>query len=568
MEHDGKPEFDITTTESCRILTVSTSRSQALALVDRVKSLSPISGTASLSADTERIPWTISNKYYSANVHFAPHAIHGLSPHRVQNVPAVIFVWAHGEAYKHHIQRLADDLDGYEPEVCLAVRVDATEPIKQDDRAEEQDLREEESVVDDFLATHGFEFVDASGQSTPRPTENSETHAEEISHGIPRLPRVVDALSTIMWPSMQSQTRPKATRGRSAEFLDWAQDSPDTSMATDTLDHSRAAADDIVARSSVGLTVQEGRMQREMEALEHWLQKDDFDFHDDPWRFNARSGGTVVASPSSEESLSAFGAATAGAAQQSSSGFDDDFTVFVSAPSEQQPSTSSAYGSFTTGADFTSGANSSFKDAPFMSADTSFNAAGDASFASTDASFTSERSQSLAPSSGPFYHSLGSVSDFGDDQAQAPHDLLPSDDEDDDLPSKTEIREASARIFGASPRPAPPALPSGSASTSALPPTQSTSFAPLTTPSAPPSGPSTGSAPPSSHADDYNADPDDYDMAPFDLSRVLSALQGMKEEIAGMANEEERRKAAAKVALGLVYGLEAEGRRDEERGGA
>ncbi len=49
---------------------------------------------------------------------------------------------------------------------------------------------------------------------------------------------------------------------------------------------------------------------------------------------------------------------------------------------------------------------------------------------------------------------------------------------------------------------------------------------------------------------------DDDGSASFDLSRVLSALQGMKEEIATIPDERERRKAAAKVALGLVYGLE------------
>jgi len=37
-----------------------------------------------------KIPWTISNKYYSASVHFAAHTIHGLSPHHLQNAPAVI----------------------------------------------------------------------------------------------------------------------------------------------------------------------------------------------------------------------------------------------------------------------------------------------------------------------------------------------------------------------------------------------------------------------------------------------------------------------------------------------
>ena len=62
-------------------------------------------------------------------------------------------------------------------------------------------------------------------------------------------------------------------------------------------------------------------------------------------------------------------------------------------------------------------------------------------------------------------------------------------------------------------------------------------------------------------AEDADADADaDADggcaQAPFDLSRVLGALEAMKEEIAGIADEDEKRRAAAKVALGLVYGLE------------
>ena len=44
-------------------------------------------------------------------------------------------------------------------------------------------------------------------------------------------------------------------------------------------------------------------------------------------------------------------------------------------------------------------------------------------------------------------------------------------------------------------------------------------------------------------------------QAPFDLSRVLAGLDAMKEEIAGISDEDEKRKAAAKVALALVYGL-------------
>ncbi|KAL1727168.1 hypothetical protein EV714DRAFT_217876 [Schizophyllum commune] len=539
MAGDEEIQVDISATAVCRILTVSTSRRQATALVNLVKCLDEASSSDATASEEEQIPWTISNKYYSADVHFAPHAIHGLSPHRVQNVPAVIFAWSHGEAYKHHIQRLANDLDGYEPEVCLAVRLDPSEHIKDEDRADEEDLREEENAIDEFLASHGFEFVDASARSTPRAEESTETHTESMSHGIPRLPRVVDALSTIMWPSMQSQARPRATHGRSAELLDWAQDSPDTSIALDTstTDHSRAAVDDIVARSGTGLAVQEGRMRREMEALERWLEKDDFDYHDDPWRFSARAGGNMVSSPLSEESLSVFGARTPSAAQtpgatQYPAGFDDDFTVFVSAPPAEAHDGDASFHADTS---FTSNAS--------LNSHTSF----DAPFSFDQAR---SRSNSLAPHTGPFYHSLGSVSDFGDEQAPGSHDILPSDDEDEGLPSQAEIREASARIFGA---------PHASSSSAGGAPS---STAPDTT-SAPSDPPTTAPHPLPVDQDD----PDDYEMAPFDLSRVMSALQGMKEEIAGMENEDERRKAAAKVALGLVYGLEAESRGDGGRVG-
>ncbi|KAL1702755.1 hypothetical protein EV121DRAFT_292995 [Schizophyllum commune] len=545
MAGDEEIQVDISATAVCRILTVSTSRRQATALVNLVKCLDEASSSDATASEEEQIPWTISNKYYSADVHFAPHAIHGLSPHRVQNVPAVIFAWSHGEAYKHHIQRLANDLDGYEPEVCLAVRLDPSEHIKAEDRADEEDLREEENAIDEFLASHGFEFVDASARSTPRGEESTETHTESMSHGIPRLPRVVDALSTIMWPSMQSQARPRATRGRSAELLDWAQDSPDTSIALDTsaVDHSRAAVDDIVARSGTGLAAQEGRMRREMEALERWLEKDDFDFHDDPWRFSARAGGNMVSSPLSEESLSVFGTRTPSAAQkpgatQSPAGFDDDFTVFVSAPPAEAHD-----------------GNASFTSDASLNSHTSF----DAPFSFDQAR---SRSDSLAPHAGPFYHSLGSVSDFGDEQAPGSHDILPSDDEDENLPSQAEIREASARIFGAphasSSSAGGPSSNTGASSSSAGAPS---STAPNTT-----SDPDPTTATSRPLSDDQD-DPDDYEMAPFDLSRVMSALQGMKEEIAGMENEDERRKAAAKVALGLVYGLEAESRGDGGRVG-
>jgi len=41
----------------------------------------------------------------------------------------------------------------------------------------------------------------------------------------------------------------------------------------------------------------------------------------------------------------------------------------------------------------------------------------------------------------------------------------------------------------------------------------------------------------------------------FDLNRILSSLTSAKAEIAGIEDEDKRRQAAARVALGLVHGL-------------
>ncbi|PPQ85934.1 hypothetical protein CVT26_000002 [Gymnopilus dilepis] len=58
----------------------------------------------------------------------------------------------------------------------------------------------------------------------------------------------------------------------------------------------------------------------------------------------------------------------------------------------------------------------------------------------------------------------------------------------------------------------------------------------------------------------------------FDLERVLHSLQAMKSEIADIEDEDEKRKMAARVALGLIYGLEGVPvdtpvHRDTEEGG-
>ena len=59
----------------------------------------------------------------------------------------------------------------------------------------------------------------------------------------------------------------------------------------------------------------------------------------------------------------------------------------------------------------------------------------------------------------------------------------------------------------------------------------------------------------SSDPRDINFDGSDDEGAHFDLSRVFSQLQVMKEEVSHIVDPEEKRKAAAKVAEGFIEGL-------------
>lgn len=139
-----------------------------------------------LSPDLAKIPWTIENKYYSADVHFAVHPMRGLAPYLLQNVPAVIFVWGsnevshsfnlcchdirlslssymhHFQAYKHHIERLSHDLNGQEPEVSLAVRVKSLPDEVPAEPMDAEESREDNAAIDGFVSGFGFEYIDAT----------------------------------------------------------------------------------------------------------------------------------------------------------------------------------------------------------------------------------------------------------------------------------------------------------------------------------------------------------------------------------------------------------------------
>ena len=171
-------------------------------------------------------------------------------------------------------------------------------------------------------------------------------------------------------------------------------------------------------------------------------------------------------------------------------GFEDNFTVFVSAPAEDYQD-----------CETTPDAISYYKQQDTLES-------------------PMIPSSTLEPeSAGVRYHSLGSVSDFGDEEAMLYESL--DDGEDDDLPTKEEIRETSAKIFGSVPFSLEKKKEMGIVT------------------------------------DGNGVSPEGGTLGQedFDLSQVMSALEQFKSDISGIDNDEERRKAAAKVALGLVYGL-------------
>ncbi|KII90545.1 hypothetical protein PLICRDRAFT_157752 [Plicaturopsis crispa FD-325 SS-3] len=432
---------------SSRILTFSPSLDGAFRFIHRVKA-HPETPDDPPTTTEMTVPWSIVNRYYTADVHFEAREVREWHPHLAQDVPAIVFVWVRGEPYKEHIQRLSNDLASHDPEVTLAVRLPLSDPSTLPKNEEEED------TIDDFLSTHGFEFVDVDHSGPDTSIVYPHTTLDHAG-----LPRVLDALSTIMWPTMVQSASTTNRKSRARELLDWAREEEEHDglrALVDDGDHVASAAE-----------AKRSRMQKEMDELERWLDEDEAArTGGDPWTMAASSG------PPSD-------------AQEGAAGFDDNFTVFVSAPS---------------------GSNSG-RASPD----------GDAGM--------------LAPMhTGASYASLGS--DFDGEEG------------DSDLPSRAEIDAATQRIFGTQS------------------PTSSTQTNLPASASATPTAFTFASADSSFALGDHSdgdRDDDDFDIGAFDLGRVLGALQGMKDEIAGISDERLRRRAAARVALGLVYGLEKEG---------
>ncbi|KAI0693969.1 hypothetical protein BC835DRAFT_1306507 [Cytidiella melzeri] len=462
--------------------------------VTSVPAITPSVGLGDLHAEltnsepTVSIPWTISNKYYTADVHFELRQLQGFAGYLASDVPAVVYIWCHGDQYKTEVPELARKLCQYDPEVSLAVR------FASDDLSLPGDS---EDILDDFISSHGFEYINGE-RGKRQPTEDGSSSTDDDAAGVPGLPRVIDALSTIMWPSMVQTQRTTQRKTRAGGLLDWAsmEDASGTGGGAQLLQNRDANAKD--------------KMQKEMDELESWLQKD-FDIGQGSRADPARKDYNNPWSTDHDHEVDLD--------YEHKHGFEDDFDDFVGAPMDV------TYGD------------------------------------------SRHSKQSRVPSSSSSAPQRAFTTDFVLNGTKAVHvDNEDFDDDDPDMPSRAEIEEMSQRLFGSASLNIPPTSPSwqrlhspiaysssgdllsGDGGTIARTHTQ--------TPHEP------GDSGLALNLDGDEGEGDGFEMCAFDLSRVLGALQGMKEQIAGMDDEGERRKAAAKVALGLVYGLQKEDERD------
>ncbi|KAG8898618.1 hypothetical protein FRB99_007324, partial [Tulasnella sp. 403] len=264
-------------------------KTQTLGLVKRIVSSTPEATTRQAEDEPDEgvttVEWTISNKYYVAEVHFslfggANVTITSLLS-LVDKVPAVIYVFQQGEQFREHFLPLREAINTHSPEVMLAVQV----PPPSGPRA-----RSEEAECVEFFLDHGFDFVDFTT------TNGANLSDESYSSELQPIDAMKGSLETIMWPSMKR----KAIQSRP----------PSTSAGQ--IDEPAALFDDREIISTP-LFEQESVTARDLEALEAWLDDD----AGDPWTTSKTSG-------------------TASRMEAQEAGFEDDFADFVSASSRNE----------------------------------------------------------------------------------------------------------------------------------------------------------------------------------------------------------------------------------------
>lgn len=348
----------MTEDQESRILVVSATLDQAKAVVKLVR-LFVDGDSADLPPSNDDIPWTIKNKYYSANVHFHLVEYAYWDPQLALRVPAVIFVWTRGQPYAEQVFGLHKALSRYEPDVALAIAL-GSEPPHHDDPPE---------GPDSFLADHGFEYIDGERTRHLKQTADRFDDDRPDTGGgdgdgdedpVPGLPRVIDALSTIMWPSMVRRGQDNGGSARKGQVAPLTSPFDFDVLRTEEEEGEREGDEETLAAlmeadaadSGVPLT-RASRMQREMATLERWLIENE-ELHE------AELGESISLSPTGIDDDAIRGPAVRATSGDpwlshdsgappftqrdgtTTPGFDDDFSAFVSAPAASVSSATSA----------------------------------------------------------------------------------------------------------------------------------------------------------------------------------------------------------------------------------
>ncbi|KAG2009569.1 hypothetical protein CC2G_012487 [Coprinopsis cinerea AmutBmut pab1-1] len=287
-------------------------------------------------------PWTISNRYYTANVHFSLHSLSRTYPAVFEGIPALVVAWTHGEPIEEYMKDLQKAMGGYEPEILLGVRLPGDK---------ETGGIEEEDDLDSMMISYGFEYIDASRPLDPTRARN------EDEDGVPHLPRVLDALSAFMWPSMSTNTDLPHNDNNNNTVDGSDTDSPSSSQHTSprpprhqpTLDHIinrdpfaiLQALEELDAEFNFGEDNEDGtggyhETLKQLAMLEAESKAAGIMTDSPPSGFTDLSRTTNAPNQNQNSDLSIpFGLSeTRSLKPKISIGFEDDFSAFVTAPPE------------------------------------------------------------------------------------------------------------------------------------------------------------------------------------------------------------------------------------------
>ena len=417
---------------------------------------------------------------------------------------------------------------------------------------------------DSFLADHGFEYID--GERTRRRPEMASASEEndednggadaDADDDVQGLSRVVDALSTIMWPTMvherDNNNNAGGGKGKSAlrpslfDFDDAALLAAEGAQDADE-EETLAALMAADAADQGAPQTRASRMQREMAALERWLVENEELHEAEVGRAGVDDGdGDDDAEEDDEDEDRGHGGSDSGAAPLPSASaapekhapLDDPWAAPITPKPTSTPAPSTAAAPAPHSISITA-PPSGFDDdfSAFVSAPPAVSIAGDAKTTTTTTASTATPASATASASASA-STPEPISDARHLHTQTAF-LLPSHTGGSIRSLRSAASEMSISDTGDD--------LSGGGGYEALDDRSSLNFSP-------------------EHEDDVDLEATDLrasmgggDQAaglgdvPFDLPNILSALQTIREDVAGIEDEAERRATTARFASEFVF---------------